>query len=361
MTRVIAAFAAAIVTACSAAGPEAPSATSSPTPYAAAATSSPQPPSTQVVLSAPPARGYHHLISVGERGLLMFGGETAGPALGGRGLTDTWTYRGSQWLAVGRDTAPKAALGQLAYDASAEQAILLGGAGETFEQQLHIWTYDLKADRWDRRALAPSPNPLIEGKLHGASVAYVPTTRQLVVLADDPFAGRIRTWAYDVNANTWTDKAPATAPSSRSYAAVAWDASVSRVILFGGSDRADTWAYDPLANKWAEMTPAKSPPGRQYHAMTYDPKGARMVLFGGTVGTLRAEKPFGDMWSYDARSNTWTELKPQVVPPARGWHAMAHDATTGKLVLFGGGIDRGQFKADTWLYDPDRDLWTSLP
>ncbi len=142
---------------------------------------------------------------------------------------------------------------------------------------------------------------------------------------------------------------------------MAYDEASDRVILFGGEDRADTWAYDLDANTWKDMTPAKTPPGRTSSAMAYDPRSARMILFGGVAGPFRQERPFGDTWSYDHRTNTWVELAPPGAPPARGWHAMAYDAASGTVVLFGGGVDRDQFRGDTWIYDPARNAWSSVP
>ena len=74
-----------------------------------------------------------------------------------------------------------------------------------------------------------------------------------------------------------------------------------------------------------------------------------------------ARPPFADTWTYDYDTNTWTELTLQPAPSARGWHAMAYDAPSGMIVLFGGGVDRDHPPADTWLFGPARRVWSGVP
>src|SRR5205807_10108000 len=65
----------------SSASPTAPAATSLTAPAAISPTASPAPGST-----APAARGYHALIGMGDRGVLLVGGSTAIPRLRGKAL-----------------------------------------------------------------------------------------------------------------------------------------------------------------------------------------------------------------------------------------------------------------------------------
>ena len=95
--------------------------------------------------------------------------------------------------------------------------------------------------------------------------------------------------------------------------------------------------------------------------MAYDPTSDRIVLFGGAAGPQDQETPFADTWTYDYDTNTWAELAPQPAPSARGWHAMAYDASSRAIVLFGGGADRDHPLADTWVIDPVRRVWSSVP
>jgi len=306
-------------------------------------------PNTPVPAGQPLGRGYHLLLDLGDRGVWMFGGETAGPRLGGRELMDTWTYqRSSGWSERGRGSAPTATGDAIAYDAASGRVVVLAFEGPSYESVSETWVYDVSADRWERRALGAGPLAV-----HGARAAYAAKADRLIVL--DEFG---ETSAYDVDTDTWTKRAPASHPPGRRYYAMAYDEAADRVILFGGLGSGDTWAYDFASNAWKDMAPPTSPSARLYHAMAYDKKTARVILFGG-AGT--GEQPLGDTWSYDYRANTWTELRPQTAPSARAWHSMAYDAVGGSIVLFGGGTDRAHFGADTWIYDPARNAWSPAP
>lgn len=72
---------------------------------------------------------------------------------------------------------------------------------------------------------------------------------------------------------------------------MAYDKESDRVILFGGqtgdnlrdprSYNGETWAYDVEANKWTEMKPASGPRGRSAAELTYDAESDRVIMFGG--------------------------------------------------------------------------------
>lgn len=331
----------------SSASPTAPPATSPTALAATSPTASLAPRST-----APVARGYHALIGLGDHGVLLVGGSTAIPRNGGKALSDPWIYRQGKWVAADAGIPPVLA-DATGYDAKLERAIVLAFSFSRFEQVSvsATWVYDPATDRWVERPEAGRP-PLTDA----ARGAYDRRADRLIVLD-----GAGKTWSYDVDANQWTDRSPQVAPPHRRYYAMVYDEASDRTILFGGDDQADTWAYDFGANAWTEMRPAMSPPGRKYHAMAYDPTSDRTVLFGGAAGPQDGETPFADTWTYDYETNTWTELTPQQSPGARGWHAMAYDAPSRTILLFGGGADRDHFLADTWVFDPARRVWSSVP
>jgi len=263
---------------------------------------------------------------------------------------DTWAYQmSSGWSERGRASTPTSTGDAIAYDAASGRVVVLAFEGPSYEAVSETWVYDMATELWERRGSAAGPIAV-----HGARAAYAAKADRLIVLDE---VGE--TWAYDVDTDTWTKRAPASHPSGRRYYAMAYDEAADRVVLFGGGlGFGDTWAYDFAANAWTEMTPPTSPSGRLYHAMAYDKKSGHVILFGGAGP---GEQPLGDTWSYDYRANTWTELRPQGAPPARAWHSMALEAVSGSIVLFGGGTDRAHFGADTWTYDPARNVWSLAP
>ena len=84
-------------------------------------------------------------------------------------------------------------------------------------------------------------------------------------------------------APTWSQQSPATSPSARAFAAMAYDAGTNQVVLFGGQgssvDLNDTWTWN--GTTWSQQSPATSPSARDTAVMAYDPSSGLVVLFGG--------------------------------------------------------------------------------
>jgi hypothetical protein len=94
------------------------------------------------------------------------------------------------------------------------------------------------------------------------------------------------------------------------------------------------------AATWTKQAPATSPPFRFDAAMAYDAATGNIVLFGGIP-------LYDDTWTWDG--STWTKQAPASHPPARYGAAMAYDAATGNVVLFGGQGTPG-IKDGTWTW-----------
>ena len=149
---------------------------------------------------------------------------------------------------------------------------------------------------------------------------------------------------------TWTQLSPATSPSARQDAAMAYDPATAQMILFGGSASsassgglAETWNW--TGTTWTQLSPTASPPARTWATLAYDPSTHQMVLFGGinTGGTL-----LNDTWTWNG--TTWTQLTPSTSPPARYEQSMAWDPAAGQLILFGGINNSNTAMSDTWSW-----------
>ena len=112
-------------------------------------------------------------------------------------------------------------------------------------------------------------------------------------------------------ADDWEEKSPATAPSARAYAGMAYIGD-DHALLFGGYDTAnddETWLYDVSESTWTQKFPASHPTARREHGMAYigDDK---VLLFGGDLEGLLDNTT----WVYDLSDNTWTNKAPAVSP-----------------------------------------------
>ena len=91
------------------------------------------------------------------------------------------------------------------------------------------------------------------------------------------------TWTWD--GSTWTQQHPAVHPATRIQAAAAYDAATSSVVLFGGQGTSsgrllgDTWTWNGTI--WTQQAPASSPSARDGAAMAYDVATGNVMLFGG--------------------------------------------------------------------------------
>jgi len=146
-----------------------------------------------------------------------------------------------------------------------------------------------------------------------------------------------------------------TLPARRMGAAMATEAAMRRIVMFGGVDylpqtldehRNDTWEW--TRDGWARVVTTSAPAPRSGHAMASD--GARTVMFGGTSGSSVLD----DTWVFERHA--WTLLD-GFRPPARAEHAMAYMPGVG-VVMFGGRSSSAQPLADTWILA--NGAWTPL-
>jgi len=250
---------------------------------------------------------------------------------------------------------------------------ILGPTNGSGDAAAITWLW--RNDRWTQLGAGTLP-PLDE-----AAAVYDPLHGQVVLLGLSH--GLLQTWTS--SGATWVQRHPAVTPPPRyGFAhAMAFDGSSQTVLLFGGRTGVgsgasgllgDTWSWD--GTTWAHLSPASSPSPREGAAMAYDPKLGRIVLVGGVVGATGATT-FGpndssqcvdsaETWTWDG--TTWSRSS-ATGPPARADGALAYDADLHALVLFGGmttcgddGPD-GQHDcsslSDTWVFDGAwRSPWT---
>ncbi|UCE10625.1 MAG: hypothetical protein JSW61_01475 [Candidatus Thorarchaeota archaeon] len=260
---------------------------------------------------------------------------------------------------------PRANL-MMTYDIESDRVILYGGwtVPAPWEER-DTWAYDYNADTWTDMTTVDGPP-----KRSVSQLAYDSQSDRIVMFGGlQDFTGgqnAADTWVYDFNINTWTETTPTTSPSARSAYSMVYDSESDRIILFGGfiiggGTENDTWAYDVNTNTWEEMNPAVAPETRYFSSMTYDVESDRVILFGGyydETGPGGIQEVMSDTWTYDYNSDTWMELFPSASPQARLGHSMAYDNESDRTVLFGGADSYDQALGDTWLYDHNSNTWT---
>ena len=174
------------------------------------------------------------------------------------------------------------------------------------------------------------------------------------------FSGK--TWTYDVTTHVWSQRQPAVSPSARAGSPLAYDSESDRVVLFGGGNQTsllldDTWTYDANTDTWTEMA-AGGPPKHLGAQMAYDIESDRVILFGGADTNFLLD----DTWAYDTNTDTWTEMKPATSPTQRNFQGMTYDAESDRVLVWGAtGTDLEPVDGSVWAYDYNSNTWEKMP
>jgi len=359
--------------------PSAVPATATATPVLPTATSTPIPPTPTITPTptrtpkptptpqlAPVAQGYGAMTYDSESDLLVLRPEQGNYAkmIGLR----SWTFDvgTNSWK---KFAGPPMCGGPMAYDAQSDRTIAFLGAqwvgGMEFRKVSDTWAFDANSGEWTKMSPAESP-----GSLLGPRMVYDAQSDRTILfggwdMGTDDASDALDTWAYDYEADTWTNLDPAgDPPEGNNFFVMSYDAGADRVLAYKrGYDRKAlkpvyiVGVYDYETNTWEQRETAQSPESYDYSAMVYDPKSGLNILFGGVD---RAEEPYQATWGYDYVTNTWKRMAMRNPPSARGWHAMAYHEGLGAIVLFGGGPSRDEFTDEMWVLDTSVGAWEQI-
>ena len=135
-----------------------------------------------------------------------------------------------------------------------------------------------------------------------------------------------------------------TLPAPAYLGGLAYDAADGYLVLFGGYNQAgyyanQTWTFS--GTTWTQLSPATSPPPMASFGMAYDPSLSEVVVVGGSSGA----NPVNSTWLF--RAGTWT---PGPAVPSVGLYnmAVAYDAAASALIAVGGANSVGQGTNATW-------------
>jgi len=337
-------------------------------PPMATPTAGPAPTATAIPLDAmaglnPSPRSYHVMAydAESDRVILFDGG------IGGVETYDTWAYDvgANTWTEMKPPSGPPGAGFSMTYDAESDRVIMYGGTGGS-DENYEAWAYDYNTNTWTEMARGPVNHDGARMAYDAESdriVLYGGFDWTTETMQYD-------TWAYDSNSDTWTEMEPGGSPPGLIYQGIAYDAESDRVLIWGGVSPDEeplppsVWSYDFNTNTWEEMKSGEGPQpqGADYTAMVYDAKADRTILYGG-------QGQGDETWAYDYNTNTWTQLTPPgTVPGDLSKHAMAYSTAADRVILFGGrlsssggatSVDRLNF-GETWSYDFNTNTWTNV-
>jgi len=286
--------------------------------------------------------------------IMLFGGDDNWATY----MNDTWIFNttSNRWVDMKPQIAPSArSYAAMVYDIKNAVFILFGGFNneDGIRTKNDTWIYSLRNNTWTDMNPKESPPPR---EMH--AMAYDSISGDVIL-----FGGMWSdsdTWIYNLSANIWINRSSSSAPSARWGHSMVWDPGRGKMVLFGGFDDKsltnDTWCYDPDTNNWTNMEPAPVPPAREWHAATYDRGLGKSIIFGGENNISIV---FNDIWTYDIKTNIWTNIAPDQIPACRVDFSMAYDAGKAESVLFGG-LDESKFRDDTWTYNSSTNTWKNM-
>ena len=276
-----------------------------------------------------------------------------GPAYGVTALAPR-TSPAPHWTAVSTFDPPNGEYGaSFAYDSATKDILLFGGSSQ-FGLESETWT--LSGSTWTNTLAGGPPNRYF------ASMAFDPSLNEMVLFGGEGLSGFLHdTWAW--NGKTWTELSPTRSPPGRFEASMAYDNATHDLVLYGGSGAcgiscSDTWlfngttwtqAIDPSDTHGCPSTCPNSPPALFWGSMAYDPGTKDIVLFGGENST---PKDVAGTWTWNGK--VWTDMGADAssktsVPAGLYETAMAYDARSGNLVLFGGaGVGGYESTTSVW-------------
>jgi hypothetical protein len=288
--------------------------------------------------------------------VVAFGGENAGVA-----LADTWVFDSSsgRWRG-GSIVGPSARSGAVAtYDTARKKTLVFGGASSRVGPSYFadLWEYDAATGAWSKVADGGPTARLY------ASFAYDTQRRKAVLFGGTGASGDLGdTWEWDSVGQQWSQRVVSAAPSARSGAAAAFLQATGRVVLFGGASLSsagvpmgDTWEWD--GSVWNPVA-TSGPAARTGHAMAYDATRGRVVMNGG-VG-ITPDAPLGTQ-EYDGHA--WVDVAQAVKPESRTGHALVYD-TDAQAMRLAFGLSYSSSGTSTpggdveWSYRGSSGVWT---
>lgn len=145
-------------------------------------------------------------------------------------------------------------------------------------------------------------------------------------------------WAFDVRNQTWLDqKTVGDYPRDQDHTTAAVDLDSGLLVLYVAphpNRPAETWTYDPSRSLWKNMKPPVQPEGVPGGGLVYDPFHKLLLLQSGTTATQFGGGADSITWTYDVRTNTWTDLRVKTGPGNPWVGAMDFDPEHNVFVLF---------------------------
>lgn len=241
---------------------------------------------------------------------------------------------------------------RMVYDPASQQVILFGGANYTTGVRFNdMWAWNGTA--WNQRFVSGTIPP----QRSGQGMAY-DASRSRIVMYGGNLPNNVTnfadTWEYD--GSVWT-KVADLVPHKSYQPGLAYDTNRNVVMMAGGqTDNSNAWreAWTWDGFNWVRESTA-GPANGYGISFDYDRTRKHAVYFGGSIIFGNVAR-FNNTWTWDGV--VWTQLNPVNKPSVRRFAPMVFDPARDAMVLFGGDGANGVFVNDTWTWNGTN--WTQL-
>jgi len=236
--------------------------------------------------------------------------------------------------------------GATAFDRRAGRLVFVTNTYEGDEvdtgQGVETWTFDVCTNTWTQ--MHPNREP---PGFHNTQLVYDVDSDSTILVADTFLVRETAVWAYDLQADTWTEKGAA---PTVDWVSLAYDPVSGLVVGAEHSDLRRMWTYDVEADTWTPISQARGP---DYPVIAYDASVDRIVAHKDVFFTDAGER-MPETWLFDLRSGTWSRSGAQR-PPVWGWlvpPSIVYDEAAKRSVVL------RRYPETT--YDATADRWETL-
>ena len=232
--------------------------------------------------------------------MTLFGGQGAGS---GQIFNDTWSWNGTTWTKESPATSPFGRFGAKAAYLSTVGLVMFGGFGGAGNGVYLNETWIYNGTTW---SLVSVPNTATGAPSARVGHCLAASNTTLIMFGGSVSSGEIKNSTWSFNGTAWTKLNPATSPSARAGAAMAYDTANSKWVVFGGMNEynylPETWTFD--GTTWTQVHTATVPAGRVGAQMCYDSQSGTVLMYGGISGGTNY--PSNETWSFNGTN--WTKL-----------------------------------------------------
>jgi len=232
----------------------------------------------------------------------------------------------------------------LVYDADSDLVLAFGN---------EVWAYDVDADTWTQKGGMPSTSDWsFQAVYHDPSG---------LVVGVSGFGSARHLWAYDVDSDTWYDLGPVNLGEIHPYDPVmlGYDPAGDRFYIYaaGAGGGAQTWRYEP-GQGWtfvATLTPdfdlSRNDSVYPAGTMAFDRSAGRFVIV--DRGVVAALDPSVPEWEIIFDQSEGGSLN-------RSYQTVVYDPLNGRLVVLGGRYGEDEWANDVWAFDTRTREWSEL-